>query len=169
MRTVAAPRLVAQPPRLGGECCVPSGAPLAQPFQPRGRAMPARLQQPGGGTAPSMRLRGDMRARAAPLRTVRGVVEQAELVDDADGMGWEEYALREDEDGNPLDEMRRPMPAEMRCFDRAKIYVKAGDGGNGLTAFRREAQMAMGGPAGGNGGARPSLVPACCSPFAAAS
>lgn len=62
--------------------------------------------------------------------------------------------VREDEEGRSLGEEggKRSIPAEMRCFDRAKIYVKAGDGGNGATAFRREAQVAMGGPAGGNGG-----------------
>ena len=37
-------------------------------------------------------------------------------------------------------------------FDRAKVYVKAGDGGNGCMSFRREKYIPFGGPDGGNGG-----------------
>ena len=40
----------------------------------------------------------------------------------------------------------------MKFLDRAKIYVKAGDGGNGSASFRREKYIEFGGPNGGDGG-----------------
>jgi GTP-binding protein len=40
----------------------------------------------------------------------------------------------------------------MKFIDEAKIYIKAGDGGNGAATFRREKYIPMGGPNGGDGG-----------------
>ena len=36
--------------------------------------------------------------------------------------------------------------------DKAKIFIKAGSGGNGAIAFHREKYVAAGGPDGGDGG-----------------
>ncbi|MEG1895846.1 MAG: GTPase ObgE [Oscillospiraceae bacterium] len=40
----------------------------------------------------------------------------------------------------------------MQFVDVARVYIKAGDGGNGAVAFHREKYVASGGPDGGDGG-----------------
>ncbi len=40
----------------------------------------------------------------------------------------------------------------MKFLDQAKIYLRSGDGGDGVVAFRREKHMEFGGPDGGMGG-----------------
>lgn len=43
-------------------------------------------------------------------------------------------------------------------IDKAKIYVKSGDGGNGAVSFRREKYVPLGGPDGGDGGKGGDIV-----------
>ncbi len=45
-----------------------------------------------------------------------------------------------------------------RIIDKTKIFVKAGDGGNGAVAFHREKYVAKGGPSGGDGGHGGNIV-----------
>lgn len=42
--------------------------------------------------------------------------------------------------------------SEIMFVDKAKIYIKAGDGGDGSVSFHREKYVASGGPDGGDGG-----------------
>ena len=46
----------------------------------------------------------------------------------------------------------------MKFLDEAKVFVKAGDGGDGVIAFRREKYIEFGGPDGGNGGKGGDIV-----------
>jgi GTP-binding protein len=43
-------------------------------------------------------------------------------------------------------------------IDQVEIYLKAGNGGNGLVAYRREKYIPMGGPSGGDGGNGADIV-----------
>ncbi|MBN9064583.1 MAG: GTPase ObgE [Rhizobiales bacterium] len=49
----------------------------------------------------------------------------------------------------------------MKFLDQAKIYVKAGDGGNGAVSFRREKFIEYGGPDGGDGGRGGDVIIEC--------
>ena len=46
----------------------------------------------------------------------------------------------------------------MKFLDQVKIYIKAGDGGDGSPSFRREKYIEYGGPDGGDGGKGGSII-----------
>ena len=46
-------------------------------------------------------------------------------------------------------------------YDKARIFVQAGPGGNGVQSFRREAHVPRGGPDGGDGGRGGDVVLVC--------
>src|SRR5580698_6613658 len=46
----------------------------------------------------------------------------------------------------------------MKFLDQAKIYLRSGDGGDGVIAFRREKFLEFGGPDGGDGGRGGNII-----------
>ena len=70
-------------------------------------------------------------------------------------------------DDDDFDDDEVPEMAEGRSqedwmfFDTLRIYVKAGDGGNGCVAFKREKDKPKMGPGGGNGGRGGSIELVC--------
>src|SRR5882757_2694528 len=50
-------------------------------------------------------------------------------------------------------------------YDKARIFVQAGGGGNGCMSFRREAHVPKGGPDGGDGGYGGAVVLLCDDSF----
>ena len=74
----------------------------------------------------------------------------------------QEYVLGIDEDENEeMDVFGRPPDDDWLFFDRARISVTAGSGGDGCVAFRREKDKPKMGPCGGNGGRGGSIYLEC--------
>src|SRR5437763_14796364 len=59
--------------------------------------------------------------------------------------------------GSSFEGMTRSSP----MYDRARIQVTAGGGGDGCLSFRREAHVPKGGPDGGDGGHGADVVLVC--------
>jgi hypothetical protein len=147
-RTSAAASAPPPPPPAAQRPAASSGAKLSV-WDTLGSSTAERDRTTRAPPPPGARKPAEPRSRRKGVRD--GAPEPEE--DEEEALGWKVIETREGSDAGD-DESRGPraLPAEMRCFDRAKVYVKAGDGGMGSTAFRREAQVSMGGPSGGNGG-----------------
>ena len=63
-----------------------------------------------------------------------------------------EIQLIEDNEDDDKHAVGTPSQEDWMFFDTLRIYVKAGDGGNGCVAFKREKDKPKMGPGGGNGG-----------------
>src|SRR3954465_9241119 len=56
---------------------------------------------------------------------------------------------------------RAPRFGGWMLYDKARIFVQGGGGGNGAMSFRREAHVPRGGPDGGDGGRGGGGIPVC--------
>ena len=51
----------------------------------------------------------------------------------------------------------------MKFLDEAKVFIRSGDGGNGVVSFRREKFIEFGGPDGGDGGRGGDVIVECAT------
>ena len=86
--------------------------------------------------------------------------EVDDIEDDLANELWQTGAP--DEEVRKWDEWRK-RASDWMFFDQARIWVKGGDGGQGIVAMRREKYVDMGGPWGGSGGSGGNVIFETCA------
>lgn len=88
--------------------------------------------------------------RKGNLKKMKFVYDH-EVDDIEDDLADDPWTIGADEETKTWDEWRK-RASDWMFFDQARLWVKGGDGGQGIVAIRREKYVDMGGPWGGSGG-----------------
>ena len=144
-------------------CWRPPCGPSPPPLSARAPGLPAAAAPAAASAAPFSACRRSRRfaafasaaaSRSEPAEPGTRVYEMGDgfFVGEEEDVSSASAASSDPDADVPPAAGKRAPPAEIRCFDRARLCLKAGDGGDGAVAFLREKFRPNGGPAGGNGG-----------------